>query len=135
MKVHVKRLAGDKLVEVFPSESQLSNLKFDSVYIADVKLERNYQFLKKFFALVKVGHNNTKLNMPLEAYRGYVTMKAGYAEIYKTPKGTMVLPKSISFGKMPEEEFAELYSRVLDVIIEDIGADKEVIEKQLLTFI
>ena len=47
----------------------------------------------------------------------------------------MILPKSISFAKMNEEQFQEVYQRVLDVIIEDIGADKETIEKQLMSFL
>ena len=73
--------------------------------------------------------------MPPEAYRAWCIMKSGFVEIYHTPKGTMVLPKSISFAKMTEETFQEVYSKVLDVIISDIGVNKEIIEQQLLSFL
>jgi hypothetical protein len=36
---------------------------------------------------------------------------------------------------MSQDQFEEVYSRVLDKIIEDIGTTKDVVEKQLINFI
>ena len=110
-------------------------LKLNEVYAVEVTFERNYMFHKKFFKMVQVGHNNTKLDMPFEAYRDYVTIKAGFANIYKTPKGIFVQAQSISFASMNQEKFEEVYQRVLDVVIRDIGINKEVIENQLMSFL
>jgi len=105
------------------------------VYEVDVKEARNYEFLKKFFALIKKGHDNTKMDMPQEAYRSYCIIKAGFADFYETGKGIMILPKSISFSKMTEETFQDLYSRVLDVIVADLQLEREELLNELGTFI
>jgi len=110
-------------------------LKLGEVYSCEIKQARNYQFHKKFFALIKVGHENTQLDMPFDAYRKYIIIKAGYADIYQTAKGAFVVAQSISFGKMTEETFQELYSRCLDKIILDINADKYFIENELINFL
>jgi hypothetical protein len=86
-------------------------------------------------ALCRLGcENSKKVEMPFKAYRNYVTIKAGFADIYQTPKGTYVQAKSISFKNMGAKEFEELYNRVLDVVIKDTGADKEFIQDNLLNF-
>ena len=72
--------------------------------------------------------------MPFEAYRKYILIKAGYFNAYKTDKGLFYDAVSISFSSMSQDEFEEVYSRVLDKIIADIGATKEDIEQQLIDF-
>ena len=124
------------LIPLYPSDfEEKKKLKLNEVYSFEIKKERNYEFLKKFMALCKVGMLNSKyVEMPLNTYRKYATIKAGYYEIYQTPKGNFVEAKSISFAKMTEEEFQEVYNRVLDFIIIDTEATKEDIEKNLLNF-
>ena len=123
------------LIPLFPSDfDQKRKLKLGVDYEADIKLPRNYPFLKKFMALINLGCENSSLDMPHETYRKYMTIKAGYYNAYSTPKDIYYEAMSISFSSMPEEEFQEVYSRVLDKIIEDIGSTKEEIEKQLIDF-
>lgn len=124
------------LEPIYPSDfNEKKKLKLDKVYKVTIKQDRNYQFHKKFFALCKLGCENSKnVEMPLNIYRKYVTMKAGYFDVYKTPKGQLVEAKSISFGNMSQKDFESLYSRVLDVIIQDTGATREFIENELLSF-
>ena len=111
-------------------------LKIGETYAVEIKKERNFEFLKKFFALIKLGHENTKLKgIPFDAYRAYVTMKAGYADVYETPRGKFALPKSISFAKMDETEFQKLYDGSIQIIMNDIGSDRETIERELLNFL
>ena len=126
----------DYLVPLYPSDyEEKKKLKKDRVYSCEIKYERNYEFHKKFFALCKIGCEYSKtVEMPFDAFREYITIKAGYAEIYLTPKGKFVRAKSISFAKMEQEEFEMLYSRVLDKIILDTDFNKQEIEKNLLSF-
>ena len=121
---------------LYPSDfEEKKKLKLDQVYKVSITKPRNYQFHKKFFALVKIGCENSKnVDMPFNAYRNYITIKSGYADIYQTPKGTYVQAKSISFSNMDEDEFTEVFNKVLDKIIIDIQADKEMIERELLNF-
>ena len=87
-------------------------------------------------ALIRIGQENSKnVEMPFDAYRKYATIKAGYSDIYHTPKGLFVDAKSIAFDKMSESEFREVYNNVLNFIIKDIEADREIIEKELINFL
>lgn len=135
MKILLKN-TGKGLIPVYDSDLEsINKLKKDEVYSFEVKLERNYQFHKKFMALCKIGCENSKsVEMPFDAYRKFATIKAGYADIYKTPKGIYVEAKSISFSSMKEEEFQEVYNRVLEFIAKDIDADQHVIESELMSF-
>lgn len=124
------------LVPLYPSDfDEKRKLKLGNDYEVTVVNPRNIGFHKKFFALVNVGHENTKLKMPFETYRRYVIMKAGYFKTYQTTKGTYYEAESISFANMDQSQFEEVYSRVLDVIIKDIGAVPQDIEKVLINFL
>jgi hypothetical protein len=134
MKILLKNtLTG--LVPLYGSDHDgRKRLKVGETYEAEIKRPRNVDFHRKFFALLNLGHSNTELDMPFEAYRKYMTMKAGFFNSYHTPKGTFFEPQSIAFGSMDEDTFADVYSRVLDKVIEDIGATKEDIEQELINF-
>jgi hypothetical protein len=123
------------LVPLYPSDfDEKRKLKLGQDYEVIIKRPRNLGFHKKFFALLNIGFENTSLDMSLTAYRHYITIKAGFFTAYQTTKGIFYEPDSISFTNMDNDEFQEVYSRVLDRIIEDIGATKEEIEKQLIDF-
>jgi len=123
------------LVPLYPADFDTKRkLKIGQDYEVEIKNPRNLGFHKKFFALLNIGHENTQLDMPFDAYRRYITIKAGYYNAYQTPKGLYYDAKSISFASMTQEEFEDVYSRVLDKIIEDIGADKKDIEEMLIEF-
>jgi len=123
------------LVPLYPSDfDEKRKLKLGWDYEADIVHPRNLGFHKKFMAMVNIGCENSSLNMPFDTYRRYMTIKAGYFKAYETPKGIYYEAMSLSFSSMPQDEFEEVYSRVLDKIIEDIGSDKETVEKQLINF-
>ena len=124
------------LIPLYPSDlDEKKKLKKNKVYSCEIKFERNYEFLKKFMALIRVGCENSKaVEMPFKAYRNYATIKSGYAKIYNTPKGTFVEAESISFGSMNEEDFEKVYNDVLNFIIKDTQADKDFIEDNLINF-
>jgi len=123
------------LVPLYPSDMDSKrHLKLGETYEADIKHPRNYEFLKKFMALINVGCENTKLEMPFDTYRKYMTIKAGYFNAYQTPKGLYYEAMSLSFASMDEATFQDVYSRVMDKIIEDIGCTKPEVEQQLISF-
>ena len=134
MKLFVKNtLSG--LVPLYPADLDgKKRLRLGEEYEVSIKRPRNIRFHRLFFALLNIGHQNTSLELPFEAYRKYVIMKAGFYNVYNTGKGQFFEAQSIAFGAMDEDQFKEVYNRVLDVIIEDIGAGKEEIENELINF-
>lgn len=112
---------------------------------------RNPKFHAKFFALLNLGFTywkpgeiNTKYGVPrknFDRYRKDVTIQAGFYEmLFRMDGSCRPEAHSISFANMEEDEFARLYSAVLDVLLDRIFTnytDDEVIrmaEQQLLEF-
>ena len=135
MKLYVRNTISG-LIPLYPADhDEKRKLKLGEDYEVNIRRPRNIKFHRLFFELIRIGHENTQLEMPRESYRKYVTIKAGFYRTYVTPKGVYIEPESISFGNMDEDKFREVYSRVLDVIIKDIGATKEDIETTLAGFL
>ena len=123
------------LMPIYPSDIlDKQKLTIGQDYECDVKNPRNYEFHKKFFALINLGHHNTKLDLPFDVYRKIMIMRAGFFTAYTTDKGTHYEADSISFGSKTEDEFQEVYSRVLDQIIKDIGITSADIESELVNY-
>lgn len=134
MKLLLKNTASG-LIPIYSSDQEEKRkLTIGVVYEANIKHPRNYEFHKKFFALVSLGHANTKLELPFEVYRKLLIMRAGYFKAYDTDKGVIYEADSISFSSKSESEFQEVYSRVLDQVIKDIGITSEEVEENLINF-
>lgn len=135
MKITVRNTING-LVPLYSSDlDEKRKLKIGETYEVEIKHPRNYQFHKKFFALLNIGWENTpEVDMPFETYRRWVTMRAGFYKVYHTPKGELYEPQSIAFSAMDEDSFEEVYNRVLDVILKDTGADKPDVEAMLVEF-
>lgn len=135
MQIYLKNTASG-LIPVYDSDfDEKKKLKIGKTYRADIVQPRNYEFHKKFFALLKLGCENSKnIEAPLEVYREYITMKSGHFDAYNTPKGIFRKVKSISFANMKEDEFQKVYNDVLNQIIIDTQATKEDIENNLINF-
>ena len=134
MKIFCRNTATG-LVPLYDSDyDEKRKLKIGEDYECDIRQPRNIQFLKKFMALVRLGCDNSPRDMPFKAYRAYVTMKAGFVDVYETEIGRMALPQSISFANMDETKFEKVYKAVLDVIMKDIDVDEEFIRDNLINF-
>lgn len=124
------------LVPLYSSDlEEKRKLKIGETYQVEVKRPRNYQFHKKFFALLNIGWENTDVEMPFDTYRRWVTMRAGFYKVYHTPKGELYEPESIAFSNMDNDTFSEVYERVLSIILKDTGADKPDVEMMLNDFL
>jgi hypothetical protein len=134
MKIFLRNtLAG--LIPLYPSDyDEKRKLKLGVDYEADLKLPRNVGFHRKFFALLNVGFENTSLQLPFDTYRKFLLIKAGYFKAFQTDVGVLYEAESISFSNKNQAEFKEIYSRVLDEVIKDVGCTKDEIERQLISF-
>ena len=108
-----------------------NKLKPGEVVMAEFKKVRNYQFHKKYFALLTVGYDNwepgeinSKYGVPtknFDRFRADLTILAGFYDTTVRLDGSVrIEPRSISFAKMTAEDFKDLYSRTIDVLIKHV---------------
>ena len=98
------------------------------------KQPRNISFHRKYFALINMAFENQEKFNNVIHYRKYLTCKAGFYTAYETDKGTFIEADSISFASMDEIQFAELYSKMLDVIIKELGITGEEVAQNIVDF-
>ncbi len=99
-------------------------LKFDEVYRVDIVKARNIDFHRKYFALINIGweylnEEQTRFfKNDREGFRKCVQIAAGYYTLTYSIKRKEWVEESvsISFEKMDELEFQDLYNKVRDVI-------------------
>lgn len=113
------------------TEKWAHDLPRGTVIRAAFKKARNSKFHRKFFALLTIGFDawepsieDTSWGTPqknFEQFREDVTILAGYYTLdVRLDGSTRVSAKSISFANMGEEEFEQLYSKVVDVILQRV---------------
>jgi hypothetical protein len=127
------------MIGLIPSDEKsrewFDKIKLGEAVHADFKKVRNYRFLKKYFALLNIafdhwepGQINSKYGTPeknFDRFRADVTILAGYYESTIRLDGSVrIEPKSISFARMSESEFKELYSKTIDVLIKHVYGSK-----------
>lgn len=111
---------------------------------------RNIKFHRKFFALLNYAFDAWKpedkkykgenVQKNFEQFRWDITILAGYYETSVRLDGTVrIRAKSISFANMDEDEFEQLYSAVIDVLLQRIfinqtRADVDAVVNNILAF-
>jgi len=96
----------------------VSKLNVGDIIKAKTNKPRNYEFHKKFFALIDLVFENQDKYETLEDLLVEIKLKVGHYKEHLTTKGQIIyLPKSISFAKMDEAEFSIFYEKVIDVIL------------------
>ena len=113
------------------SVAWFNKLKPGEVVRAEFKKVRNYQFHKKYFALLTIAYDNwepgdvdSKHGKPeknFDRFRADLTILSGFYDTTVRLDGSVrIEPKSISFAKMEAEDFADLYSKTIDILIKFI---------------
>ena len=103
-------------------------LKIGQTYSVEVKVMRNVDFHRKYFALIAYAWeflNEKELDTfkTKDNFRKYLEISAGHCDVIFHPRlqEFVEIPRSISFGSMDNTEFSELYRRIKDVIFSIIG--------------
>jgi len=113
---------------------EIVRLRQNTDYKFEVTHPRNYQFHKKFFALINLGFANQDKVKDFTEYRTIKTMQAGFFKMIITEKGKVFIPESISFSSMDELDFAKVYKTVLDIICSETKLTGSEIENELISF-
>ena len=101
-----------------------TKLKRGRIYSCEIKEVRNYEFHKKYFALIAVAwdyqseRSQSFFHNDKEIFRKTIEVAAGICDrVYSIDRREWLdVPKSISFTSMDEAEFDEVYNKVKEVI-------------------
>ena len=114
----------------------LKKIKLGEVVKLKYTKARNYQFHKKFMALMQLAFDywevpeestapvylrDTHPQKNFERFRKDITILAGYYDsTFRVNGDVRIEAKSIAFGSMDEEEFEKLYNACIDVILKKV---------------
>lgn len=111
---------------------RLKHIKVGQHIMCEIRKPRNIKFHRKFFALMDMVYQNQEVYKNKEDLRQDLIVEAGFFEVRHDFRGVEHhKPKSISFSSMDEDEFTELYERVLDTIVKVFAWDKEDIKENI----
>lgn len=122
---------------------QKRKLKLGETYSVEVKVVRNVDFHRKYFALIAyawefLNEQEAERFKDKENFRKYIEIAAGHCDVIFHPRlqEFVEIPKSIAFAKMDNTAFSDLYGRVKDVIFSIIGdrVTQEKFERLLIDF-
>ncbi|KJZ03270.1 DUF1367 family protein [Pseudoalteromonas piscicida] len=112
----------------------IQGLKVGEVVRGEFKRMRNPSFHRKYMALLNLGFDHFETQQPIEyngfcikplknfdEFRRWVAIQAGFYDVVGYPCGAVRMrAKSISFAQMNEDEFSDLYSKTIDVLLESV---------------
>jgi hypothetical protein len=132
----VKQLNGSFL-PAHDSDLELARkLKAGEVYKFQYSKPRNYEFHKKFFALMDLVFDNQEHYTDRNKMRKHLTIEAGFwhEEINYITGVVTQEADSINFASMDEDEFGQLYRAMLDTVIRVFGWEGSDIEANVAEF-
>ena len=132
-------------VPMYNSDLELKKkLKEGSVVKCKVSNPRNYQFHKKFFALLRLTYDNLPVSLvekwnirTVEDMLRRFKRDLGYYTSNRNEKGELEIDYlSISFAAMEEWEFERFYDQCLELVLHTYieGIDKEDLINELENF-
>lgn len=131
MEVMMVRTLGGGLVPMDDGQAEkMRRWKPGSVVAGDFKVMRNGAYFRKWWALAKLAFEMWSDDLPETTYRGEqvrpnferfrkdLVILCGLFDSVFAADGTVRLEaKSISFAKMTEDQFEELYSQTINVVL------------------
>lgn len=113
--------------------AKLAKIKLGAVVRVNLTQMRNYQYFKKWWALVKIAfdawceiertqeYKGEPVLPDLDRFRKDLTILAGFYKPVWNIKGELRLEaESISFANMNEERFEKLFSATIDAILQKV---------------
>ena len=143
-EIYLSKTASGSLAPASEEDAALlKRFKIGAVVRCEVSGMRNYEYHKKFFALVKFAYDHwsdsaslTYRGQPVlpsfDRFRRDVTILAGHGHPVANLRGEVRFEAdSISFCSMTPETFEALYSATIDVVLNKILTGKGYTEEKL----
>lgn len=143
MELIVKKAQGGCLIPVdLAGEEYLAKKKLDTGFKVNITEYRNVAFHRKYFALLNYAYEAWEpqektfmgeiVQKNFDQFRADITVLAGYYTTSYDINGNLKFsPKSISFGRMGQEEFEKLYNATIDVLLRLVlkGYDRDEVDR------
>ena len=143
MKVNMIKLAGGAMLPADEvAEEQLRKIKNAECYSVNITPNANYKLLQKIHVFFKYCaqfyySDSEVTNEQIDLVRRKLTMAAGYYKQIFLADGVRfeLIPVSISFAKMSEDEHGVFYNKIVNVALKNVfhTADDETFN-QLMSF-
>jgi hypothetical protein len=144
VKINLIKTANGKLWPADEeAECKLLKLKSADIYIADIKVNQNYELHKKIFGFFAFCCNYHYGDMEaskdvyqLDTHRKKLTIAAGYYRQVFEPNGVdfEVVALSLKYDSMPDDERQNFYKRITQAALDNVfnnGADENTINQLL----
>lgn len=130
MKIYLRKMPGGTLVADDDDAAEwLQGVKNGDVISAEVAKPRNYKFLRKYMALLRLGfdawempattHRGLPVQKQFARFRKDVAIACGFHTLTVNLKGEVrAEAKSISFASMSEENFNKLFQQTITLFLE-----------------
>lgn len=101
------------------------------------KRARNPRHHRKAMAMIHLIFKNQSKFSTVDQLLTYLKLRIGHFDSYVVDGKPVMVPRSISFDALGQDEFDELYDRLLDVVIAEIvpGLRRSDIKRELLGFV
>lgn len=147
MKFHVVKRANGLFAPAYDSDFEKSKrVPVGELIEIEHKQKRNYEYHKKFFAMLKfvmdnapevVDENSGEVKPmfnSIDQLLTFVKLGVGHYESIFSGKNEYKIPKSISFAAMDEHEFNDMYNRSFDVVKRIVSVTSEELEMELINY-
>lgn len=93
-----------------------------TVVKANARIPRDLRSLNRYWALVGLVYENTDMFPSREALHCFLKLRAGHCTpvVIKASGEVVLIPDSIDFDTLGEDEFQGVWQRVCDVVAQDI---------------
>lgn len=134
IEAHLRRVFDSFVPATEADLEEVSGIHRGEVLKAKFTRPRNLKFHRKFFALLHIVFQNQFKYATMEHLLTEFKLQAGLYEEYIDHNGRLIfIPKSISFAKMDDLQFAQFYSKALDIVFQHfiVGGDPDEIDRQV----
>lgn len=139
MKLQLIKARSNQLKPANPeAERYLQKVPYNEQVSVEIRRPRNPQFHKKFFAMLQMVYDNQETYTTFDAFRDEVVMRAGFWEQHVHLTGNVSYKaKSLAYEAMDEGEFADLFDKCAEVLMEYFLPDtkRHALEEAILDFI
>jgi hypothetical protein len=135
IEIRIKRVLNRIVPADRLSDDEIMGLDADKEYDCKIWQKRNADHHRKYFALVNAIFPHQSAWATTKALHDQLKMAVGFsyeAKDMKTGEGR-TYPDSIAFDKLDQGEFAEVYERIVDVILKRVlpGVGRRDLEAQV----